>query len=117
MVAAGMQTGGVGTDSIEVIDLESSTTNCSSIPVFPYIVYAPFGGLSFQRVPFICGGSSSIWLYESRCYTLVTGIWNKTYTLTEGKRCGIIFLQDIGKLTISRDPHRLLKISRHFWKN
>ena len=81
MVAAGMQTGAVATDSIEIIDLESSATNCSSIPVFPFIVYAPFGGLSFQNVPFICGGTSSSYLYENRCYTLVNGAWNQTYTL------------------------------------
>ncbi len=81
-----MQAGAVATDSVEIIDLESSSTNCSSIPAFPYIVYAPFGGLSFQKSPMICGGSSSSTLYENRCFTLVNGVWNQTYTLTERKR-------------------------------
>ena len=94
MVAAGFTSTGT-TDSVEIIDLESSATNCS-IQSFPIHVYGSSGGLSFQEVPVICGGLSNSSAagsqYEQGCYSYVNGVWNQTYTTNESKRYVVNFL-------------------------
>ena len=44
---------------IEIIDLESSASNCSNLENFTEPTFAPFGGLEFNDNPFICGGYSN----------------------------------------------------------
>ena len=68
----GMGVGG-GT-TVEVIDLESSTTTCKNLPNFPIKVFASFGGLGFEEKPLVCGGYFNGG-YTNKCYTLKDNVW------------------------------------------
>ena len=60
-------------NSIEIIDLESSSTTCQDLTSFPRAFFGGIGGLTPHKNPIICGG------YGSRdCSSYENGIWTLT---------------------------------------
>ena len=70
------------TDSVEIIDLESTLTSCQPLPNYPNKVYGPIGGLGFSEEPLICGGQPSI----SYCYYYQNNTWKES-TQAQSHRC------------------------------
>jgi hypothetical protein len=79
-----MEKGSVASTVIDVIDLESSFTNCSAVPAFPNKTYGAFGGLGFNSSPVVCGGYLSS--TSNKCFSFQNGGWSSAFSLTQAKR-------------------------------
>jgi hypothetical protein len=67
-----------GTNSIEIVDIESQMS-CAPIPNLPIGIRGSFGGLVDNKVPWICSGFPSY----NKCYLYKNGAWTPTgYFLT-----------------------------------
>ena len=84
MVAGGMLTGTVASNVVNVVDLESTSTNCSTVAAFPSRSYGSFGGLGFDSGPIVCGGYFTT--SSNKCFSMKDGGWTPTFNLTEAKR-------------------------------
>ena len=66
---------GVATNSttnlIEIIDLDSSSSECKILPYFPYTAATPLGGLGPEESPVICIAP----LLSSHCTIFTNGSW------------------------------------------
>jgi hypothetical protein len=58
LIAGGNTSNGL-TDSVEVIDLEGSSSICDQLKKIPNKIERAFGGLGFDDKPIICGGKFS----------------------------------------------------------
>jgi len=56
----------------EIIDLESSKSHCDKTNEFPVNAHGVIGGLGFDDVPLICGGSVN----QQNCYSLKKSAWS-----------------------------------------
>ena len=108
MVATGMEKGTVASSVVNVVDLESTSTNCSTVPPFPTKLYGTFGGLGFDSNPVVCGGFSTT--YSNKCYSLKNGGWNPGFNLTEAKRYS-------ASVTIPGKRIRILAVGERFRGN
>jgi len=72
------------TDSVEIIDLESTLTSCQPLPNYPNKVHGPIGGLGFNVEPLICGGYPNC----SSCFSYQNNAW-KEATQAQSFRCQI----------------------------
>jgi N-acetylneuraminic acid mutarotase len=68
---------GTKTDSVEIIDLKSSTssTSCKSLPNLPVPIYGSVGGLDHQGMPVVCGGVLDTGTITDTCYTFSGKHW------------------------------------------
>ena len=105
MVAGGMLTGTVASNVVNVVDLESTSTNCSTVAAFPSRSYGSFGGLGFDSGPIVCGGYYTT--FSSKCFSMKDGGWNPTFNLTEAKRYA-------ASVTIPGNSVRILVIGERF---
>jgi hypothetical protein len=71
--------GGDSIASVEVVDLESSKSVCSNMMNLPQSKFAPFGGITGNLKPFVCGGR----LGSNDCFTYDRGEWQPTFQLNE----------------------------------
>jgi hypothetical protein len=85
------------TDTVEIIDLESSSPTCQNLPSFPLATLGSFGGLGFQDQPMICGGYDS-----NKCYTLVENEWTPSPSLKTAR-----YLAAVSKPPYSSKPQKL----------
>jgi len=107
MAATGMLPGTVAANIVNVIDLESTSTNCSTVAAYPAKLYGSFGGLGFDSSPIICGGYSTT--YSNKCYAMKNGNWTPAFNLTEAKRYS-------ATVTIPGNyPIRILAIGQTSW--
>jgi len=70
------------TNTIEVIDLSSSTTTCSLVQNFPYIVRGIAGGLINSTTPFVCGGigpTNQCYFYKKPNWVSFPGMTTNRY--------------------------------------
>jgi len=51
---------------VEIIDLESSSSNCSNLKDFPKATHGAISGLDFNDNPVICGGYGN--RYKQECF-------------------------------------------------
>ncbi len=70
LVGMGLSKSELG-NTIEIIDLKSSSTTCKNLPNFPLKVRGLVGGLEFQDKPLICGNS---WR-PYNCFSLAGNQW------------------------------------------
>ena len=77
LVGVGITESGKGTE-VEIIDLETSLSNCSNLKDFPQSTYRAIGGLEFNDNPVICGG-----VYTQECFSLQDSAWQVYEPLTE----------------------------------
>ncbi len=71
-------------NSIEIIDLESSTSVCSNLKDFPEPTHGAIGGLAFNNNPLICGGYKTDGIAED-CFSWQNSGWQVFEPLTEKK--------------------------------
>ncbi len=77
LVGGGDTQGGTdGAIKIEIVDLESSTSNCSSLEDFPEPTNGAIGGLEFDDNPVICGGA-----YKQECFSWRDSAWQVFHPL------------------------------------
>ena len=70
-------------NSIEIIDLGSSSSSCQDLTNFPRKVYGTIGGLTSNKNPIICGGhDQSTGQIVSDCSTYEDGVWNSFPSMT-----------------------------------
>ena len=70
-------------NSIEIIDLGSSSSSCQDLTHFPRSVHGAIGGLNPNRHPIICGGySSDDYSFSSACSSYEDGVWNSFPSMT-----------------------------------
>ena len=107
LVALGT-TAALDTPSIEVIDLDSSTTQCQALPTFPKAYNGAIGGLGPNEVPIICGTP----LDNKECRSLINGNWVLSAPLKKPRQSGVCFPNHIIlKVTISKS-YTVLQIKR-----
>jgi hypothetical protein len=63
MVAGGSAISGY-TDSVEIVDLESTKSNCGKLASLPAKVFAPTGILGDDGKAVVCGGTLNNTLYN-----------------------------------------------------
>ncbi len=80
LVAVGKTESGKNNE-VEIIDLETSLSNCSSLEDFPLPTYAAIGGLEFNNNPAICGGRRSYNNYSRECFSWRDSSWEKISSL------------------------------------
>ena len=78
-MAGGALTGSDVMDSVEVIDLESSKSVCSNMTNLPHSKFGPFGGITRNLKPFVCGGV----IGSDDCFAYDRGEWQPTFQLNE----------------------------------
>jgi len=66
-------------DSIEIIDLETPFLNCSDLATFPRLGFGAIGGLSSNKLPFLCGGSDPF--PSNTCYTYEDSQWTESSSM------------------------------------
>jgi hypothetical protein len=81
LVGLGDVVGTQTSDTIEIIDLESSTRTFNSLPNFPSKLEVAIGGLGFQEKPIICGGQNSKWVHSNKCFSLEGNEWTPSPSL------------------------------------
>ena len=70
-------------NSIEIIDLGSSSSSCQDLTNFPRKVYGTIGGLTSNKNPIICGGpDESTGQIISDCSTYEDGVWSSFPSMT-----------------------------------
>ena len=69
------------TNTFEIIDLDSSSSECQNLPNFTKNSNAPFGGLGPQQSPVICGYP----IFSNQCTILVNGTWQAFGSLLRDK--------------------------------
>jgi hypothetical protein len=63
MVAGGVNTIGV-TSIVEIIDLETTKSNCANFPLLPRVGFGEAGTFVGNDHPIVCGGWNSINKYD-----------------------------------------------------
>ncbi len=63
------------TNSIEIIDLQSASTKCQSLPNFPVALAGSFGGLGFQDKLMISGGQDYLEKNSNKWFSLKGNHW------------------------------------------
>ena len=81
MVGLGQLLSG-NTKSVEIIDLETSSSTCSDLPNFPTFGRDSVFGLNFQDQPMMCGGTD-ILVNDTDCFHFDNGQWTPSQPLTE----------------------------------
>ena len=77
LVGLGLSSFEVALNSIEIIDLGSSSTTCHDLIRFPIPTSSAFGGLTSNRNPNICGGHD----LKRDCKTFENGVWTSSPSL------------------------------------
>ena len=77
MVTTGLT--GSALNSVEIIDLLSTVTQCPNFPNFPRSTYFANGGLDNNDNPIVCGGQPS----TNDCQSFVNGRWVSIQPLTQ----------------------------------
>lgn len=62
-------------NTVEVIDLEYSSTSCQQLANYPHSVEGSIGGLDFSNNPLICGGKERPFAYYSDCFSYKQNQW------------------------------------------
>ncbi len=81
LVGLGYVSGDEPTNTIEIIDLESTLTACKNLPNSQLESWGSFGGLGFQDKPLICGGYNSSPKYSNKCFSLEGNEWINSSSL------------------------------------
>jgi hypothetical protein len=86
MVAGGFATGDY-TRSVEIIDLETSSSTCQNFPNYPQRIRSFGGGATLRDgSPLICGGATRGGTEDTNeCLNYVNNEWRAFYNLTEAK--------------------------------
>ena len=95
---------GKGTDSIEIIDLESPDTNCSNLANFPIMVEGSIGGLWTNNTPIICGGDN-YFDQEQSCHVFQDNVWIPFQDMVTKRRASAVTLSPY-----PNETHRLMLI-------
>jgi len=69
---------------VEIIDLESSSSNCSNLKDFPKATHGAISGLDFNDNPVICGGYGN--RYKQECFSWSDSSWQVSSPLTQKRR-------------------------------
>jgi hypothetical protein len=105
LVGVGRTEGGKLTAEVEIIDLESSLSNCSNLEDFPWPIDMAVGGLEFNDNPIICGGLLSNGNSTRDCYSWRESAWERSASLYrstgEGAFCQSPFPKESHKLLIA----------------
>lgn len=84
--------------NVELIDLESSASNCSSLKDFPQYTAGAIGGLDFSDSPVICGGG-----YKQECFSWQDSAWQIFDSLIQKRYHASVCLSPFPK-----ESHKLL---------
>jgi len=71
------------TSTVEIIDLETSSSTCSDLPDFPFFGRDSIFGLNFQDNPMMCGSNDPV--NNTDCFYFDNGLWNPSQPLTENR--------------------------------
>lgn len=69
-----------GLNTVEVIDLNSTTTTCNSWPQYPLVDRGTYGDLIDGQTPLVCGG----WVSKN-CYLYSDGGWKQTFSMNKNR--------------------------------
>jgi hypothetical protein len=100
LVATGQAATGT-TKNTEIIDLESPTTTCKNLPDFPSAVIGGTGGLGFEDLPIICGGSDASTSNTKKCYSFNESEWISSPDMLSVKTNAAVSLSP--NLTLARN--------------
>ncbi len=64
LVIGGFGDSDIDTSDVEIVDLESSKSNCQKLPVFPYVTHSGVAGIDLIGQPFACRG------HGQQCFAL-----------------------------------------------
>ena len=95
LVATGKAITGLS-NTVEIIDLESSKSTCDSLNNYPLKVYGLTGGLNQNSKPFLCGGRGDNDVFHSSCFTYEQETWQQTSSLNEPRYHGSNALKFFG---------------------
>jgi hypothetical protein len=73
---------GGGLDSVEVIDLSSTSSSCNQLPNYPFETYRSVGGLFNNTSPIICGGVDVGNKFTNKCHTLNHNSWIQAQSMS-----------------------------------
>jgi len=79
-------------DSVEIIDLSSTETDCQPLQKFPFVNYGSVGEVGMDNKPIICGGFYN----TSSCHTYSDGQWVEGPALNIGKKEASMVKTDLG---------------------
>ena len=57
---------------VEIVDLNSTLTNCSQFAHYPLAIRGTVGGLVDHKIPMVCGGTAP---ENNLCYQYLKGAW------------------------------------------
>ena len=111
------QTGSGLTKSVEIVDLEMSSTSCQSLDDFPLSLEGTVGGLGFDQTPRICGGFSAgsyrkdCYIYSNRDWTTgacKTFVKDHRYNINERFRHTQLLSFFVSDLKVDQEIHKYL---------
>jgi len=66
--------------TVEVVDLNSSTTSCKLLPDYPLTLRGSYGDLVGGQIPLVCGG-----VVAADCYMFTNGSWKATFPMNQAR--------------------------------
>jgi hypothetical protein len=84
LVGLGFTSDGI-TNTIEIVNIESTLTTCKNLINFPLELPGSFGGLGFLDKPLICGGRDQEQNISKKCFSLEGTEWINTSSLNSGR--------------------------------
>ena len=69
-----------GPPTVEVVDLNSTTTTCKSWQDYPLNLRGSYGDLIDGQTPLVCGGHGT-----KNCYLYSDGGWQQTFTMNQNR--------------------------------
>jgi hypothetical protein len=66
------------TNTVEIVDLDSTMSKCKNLPKFPEPTAGAVGGISNNTHPTICGGGSPL---SNKCHTFVDDEWRPSFEM------------------------------------
>lgn len=67
----------VGSNSTEIIDIGSTTSQCANVQDYPLpITFWTVGGLGFKNEPVVCGSRNYVDVSLPECYSFINGGWS-----------------------------------------
>ena len=80
MVIGGSRAGAFS-GAVEIIDLETTMSNCLLFTPLPTLMYSGMGYFGHNNTAIVCGGLSTTNTVDNRCYILSNSKWLPTFPM------------------------------------
>ena len=82
MVIGGSRAGAFS-GAVEIIDLETTMSNCLLFTPLPTLMYSGMGYFGHNNTAIVCGGLSTTNTVDNRCYILSNSKWLPTFPMIQ----------------------------------